>query len=503
MKKLPPLDQVEPSEAWKPWEPNQDQPWDRKWAGHLYRRAAFGATEPELRAAVKAGLPATLDRLFKVDAQRVKRDQEALDAMGTDLGRQDSASPLRAWWLYCMLNGPDPLREKLTLFWHNHFATSNNKVQQPGLMFKQNQTFRKNALGKFGTLLLEVSRDPAMLIWLDAASNFKGKANENYARELMELFSLGVGNYTENDIREAARAFTGWQVQGDACEFSKDLHDAGAKTVFGQKGNWKDEDIVRLVLKKHVCATFLVRKLYRYFISEQAVPPANLLQPLADAFRKSDYDIAGLMRIMLGSRHFFSEHAYRQRIKDPVELAVGAVRALLPGPVPPSALVPRLKGMGQELFAPPTVKGWDGGKTWLNTSTVLARHNFAQAVAWGNLPVIELRARGRFEVDIEDLEEAEAVVPGDQKGKKPPARKEVDPPSTLDAASLAQKDKLTDPARIADCYLDLLVQGGISKQSRQSLIDFIDKGKPKDAALQRRIREAIHSILTMPEYQLA
>lgn len=487
--KLPSLDQLDASQVWKPWEPTKEHPWDRKWAGHLYRRAAFPATEPELRAAVKAGLPATLDRLFKVDAQKLEREQSALDALSTDLGRRDDADLLRAWWLYCMLNGPHPLREKLTLFWHNHFATSVDKVQQPALMLKQNQTLRQRGLGKLGPLLVEMSRDPAMLIWLDGVTNVKGRPNENFARELMELFSLGVGNYTEPDIRAAARAFTGWQVDGATSAFRTELHDAGVKTVFGQKGKWQGEDIVKLVLKKPACALYVVRKFYRYYISELSVPPASLLQPLADEFRKSDYDIAALLRTMLASRHFFSAYAYRQRIKDPTELAVGAVRALLPGPVPPSALLPRLKGMGQELLAPPSVKGWDGGQTWLNTVTVLARHNFAQAVAWGDLPVIEAGGQ-RPESDDQN-----------RRGKANQPAPEKDPPANLDAAVLAQQEKLTEPAAIVNFYVDLLLQGNIGKEARASLVDFLTKGRDQDR--KRRIRQTIHAILTMPEYQLA
>src|SRR5207253_10124131 len=171
------------------------------------------------------------------------------------------------------------LREKMTLFWHNHFATSNAKVQSAALMQKQNQLLRTHALGKFEPLLLEVSKDPAMLVYLDSNSNIKGKPNENYARELMELFSLGVGHYTERDIREAARAFTGWHTDGEGFAFSAGMHDADPKTLFGRTGNWNGDDVVRIVLAQPATARFLVRKLYQFLISEKAEPPDRFLEP--------------------------------------------------------------------------------------------------------------------------------------------------------------------------------------------------------------------------------
>ena len=222
---LPPaaqLDQLDPVEAWQPWEPSAKEPWNLKWAGHLYRRAAFGGSPTELNEAVTRGLPGTIDLLLKgmPDADAIEK---MLVAVGARTADRANAFELRAWWLYCMLNSGQPLQEKMTLFWHNHFATSIAKVQRTPLMFDQNQLMRKYALAKFGPFLLDMSKDPAMLVWLDSNSNFKAKPNENYAREVMELFSLGVGNYTEKDIREAARAFTGWHTDGDDFEFNAAL----------------------------------------------------------------------------------------------------------------------------------------------------------------------------------------------------------------------------------------------------------------------------------------
>src|SRR5262249_6166080 len=382
-KHLPPLDRVNPSEAWQPWEPDAHQPWSLGWAGHLYRRAAFGANLDELRSAVKDGLPATLDRLLKGDPAAVQYESLLADTGASIARGGDEAAPnLRGWWLYAMLYGGHPLREKLTLFWHNHFATSIAKVRSTTLMFEQNQMLRRHALGKFRPMLADLSRDPAMLIWLDSNRNVKGAANENYARELMELFTLGVGHYAEADVRQAARAFTGWHTDGEKFTFAARFHDAGEKTVLGQTGPWDGTDVQRILLDQPAASRFLVRKLYAFLVSETAHPPDALLDPLAERFRHGDYDIADLVATMLRSRHFFSEYAYRQRVKSPVEYVLGVARAVKPK-VAPRELVQPLEQMGQSLFAPPNVKGWTGGKTWLNSATVLARQNFAQHMLGG------------------------------------------------------------------------------------------------------------------------
>jgi uncharacterized protein (DUF1800 family) len=391
---LPPLDQIDPAEAWQPWQPTAGDAWGAKWGAHLYRRAAFGPSGEDLREAERLGVQGTLDLLFRGRPHAEEVAETLADVGRVAAERDESGNHLRGWWLYCILQGGHPLREKLTLFWHNHFATSIAKVQNPALMYRQNCLLRMHALGRFGPLLQAISRDGAMLLWLDSNSNVKGKPNENYARELMELFSLGVGNYTEKDIREAARAFTGWRTDGDDFKFDTRLHDAGIKTVLGQTGAWNGGDVVRIVLEQPATARFIVRKLYHFLISEQIAPPDALLEPLCESFRKSDYDIAALVRTILASRHFYSDHAFRQRIKGPVEYALGAVQAVYRRyreeegdyrPLPQQVLVGPLSAMGQPLFAPPNVKGWPGGATWLNTHTVLERSNFAAALAMGTL----------------------------------------------------------------------------------------------------------------------
>ncbi len=519
---LVPLEKLDPAESWQPRQPDAKQPFDLKAAGHLYRRAAFGASLPELRQAVKQGLPATLDRLLDGELGLDKR-LTFLNSTGELIAGQGNANQLRGWWLYTMLHSLHPLREKLTLFWHDHFATSINKVSSTQMMFKQNSTLRRHALGTLEPFLQAMSKDPAMLIWLDSNGNVKGKPNENYARELMELFTLGVGNYTEQDIRQAARAFTGWQTDEDNFTFESDLHDNGDKTVFGKTGKFNGEDVVRLCVQKPACALHVTRKLYRFYVSDTHVPPEKFLAPLTDAFRKSDLDVKALVRQILGSRHFYSAHAYRQKIKSPVDLAVGAIWSLTSREVPQTALVPKLEDMGQTLFAPPNVKGWPGGTSWLNTSTILARHNFAQAVAAGTLKSIQERRRGRF-ADIEEevnnqreaaeraveearraAEEAKAAA----EGKPVPPRPEPvapplpPPPANLDVATLLRTEKATTPDAMVGVLLDALLQGDVSAVARMDLVAFVKKGNPTGADLERRAREVAHMIMTMPEYQLS
>ncbi len=482
-----PLDKLDPIEVWKPWAPTAADPWDRKWAAHLYRRAAFGASTADLDQAVKAGPVKTLDLLLAGQSNAAEMVPTLTDVGKVAATRDGDGTQLRGWWLYCMLQGGHPLREKMALFWHNHFATSLVKVRDPNLMFRQNCLFRTHALGHFGPLLHAVTRDGAMLVWLDSNSNVKAKPNENYARELMELFSLGVGNYTEKDVREAARAFTGWHTNGTGFEFNEAQYDFGDKTVLGKTGPWRGDDVVKIVLEQPAAARFLVRKLYTFFVSE-ITPPQALLDPLCESFRKSEYDVAALVKTMLASRHFYSEHAYRKRIKSPIEYALGAVLATYrrfdeDDPhykvISHQSLIKWLNGMGQSLFAPPNVKGWPGGRTWLNTATVLERNNFAaeltSGTVWAPPPEMSL-----------------FVVSSD-----------LPPPKALDPARALEDAHATTSEAVVDALIDVYAPGGVRAEAREKLVAFVDEDKPTGLPLAHRAREAAHAILTMPEAQLA
>jgi uncharacterized protein (DUF1800 family) len=498
VKSLPPLDQLDPAVAWEPWQPDGDNPFNRKWAAHLYRRAAFGTSPTELQQAESRGLKATLDLILDGEP-RAKNLHNFLQQEGDKISRRNNAFELRAWWVYCMLNSGHPLREKMTLFWHNHFATSIAKVQRPVLMARQNRLLREHALSKFGPFLLEMSKDTAMLIWLDSNNNLAGKPNENYAREVMELFSLGIGNYTEKDIREAARAFTGWHTDGDDFEFNASFHDNGPKTVLGETGNLNGDDVVKIILRQPACARFLVSKLYRYFISELQEPPARLIEPLAEKLRRSDYDVRVVVKAMLSSRLFFSEHAFRQRIKNPVEYVLGAARTVVEGLIPQQYLVAKLEALGQNLFAPPNVKGWPGAQTWVNTSTLLARQNFNQKLAMGTL-WNEVIFRDDNPFNRIDEPEEPPLPPG---AKRPERPEEPAPLPHIDPARPIRNAKITQPDKVVDHLLDLYLPGGVSPSVRSKMIAFVAQGKPAGTALDRRVRELVHAIMSTPEYQLA
>src|SRR5579884_3443312 len=313
---------------WAPYKPTPSDPWDLRKAAHLHRRAGFGAIWGELQRDLRDGPAASIDRLFR-PAQSTEEEQQIHALLRQGVLDTKDAERLKAWWLYRILYGSDPLREKLTLFWHGHFATSNYKVRNVPAMLDQNELFRRQALGSFGELLAAICSDRAMLVWLDGGNSPKEKPNENFGREFQELFTLGLGHYTEKDIREAARAFTGWVEDPDGSfpprhqfHFDKARFDDGAKTFLKQTGRWGAADIVRITLEQPACAEFLCRKLYRFFVSDNA-PPAEVIAPLAQELRSHSYSIRHVVEIILRSRHFFSDAAYRQRIKGPVEFSAG------------------------------------------------------------------------------------------------------------------------------------------------------------------------------------
>ncbi|MBI1900775.1 MAG: DUF1800 domain-containing protein [Planctomycetia bacterium] len=376
------LEKVDPAWAWAAYEPSAEMPWNFARAAHLYRRAVFGGTWAQLQAAVKDGPQPTVERLLAGDAAK---DHALFYRQATGMARTVLATgntqSLPPWWLYVLRHTPHPLLEKLTLFWHGHFATSASKVTNGKLMFRQNQLLRQHARSKFEPLVQGLSKDPAMLIWLDSATNRKAHPNENYSREVMELFCLGLGAYTENDIKQAARAFTGWEVRGEQFFFNVRQHDTGQKTVLGEKGNLNGDDVVRILLKQPAAGRFLAGKVYHLLVSD-AAPPEKLLTPLAQGYRDHEYDTSWLVGTILRSNLFFSQHALQQRIKSPVELAIGLLRSL-DAPANFVALADDLRPLGQDVFFPPNVKGWDGGVEWINSAALLGRANLVWAIVAG------------------------------------------------------------------------------------------------------------------------
>ena len=370
----------DPGWAWAQYEPDAERPWNLARAGHLYRRAAFGASWDQLTQSVSDGPRRTIDKLLRPQAD-VEAFNLACDAYETSAGSVDD---LRAWWLRRMILTPHPFLEKMTLFWHSHFATGGAEVKSARLMQQHVALLRSGALSSFAALLEGISRDPAVLLWLGADANRKSRPNENFARPLMEAFTLGPGQCTETDIQEAARAFTGWFVFAGKLRFIPREHDAGMKRILGQEGNFASEDVVRIVLEQQATSERLVRRLYRWLICETEEPNATLVAPLAESFAK-DYDVLKLAETMLRSNLFFSRAAYRRRIKCPVEFALGIVKGL-EGMVPTMQLAQDLAGLGQNLYYPPTFKGWTGGRHWIDSATMVGRHNVASALLQGSGP---------------------------------------------------------------------------------------------------------------------
>ncbi len=374
------LQDIDVAWAWSEYEPSAQRPWSRRLAAHLYRRAGFSATWAELQQSIDDGPAKTLDRLCEPRAAGVDAAGGEFDRTATALAERTVASgdrqELSAGWLYRMVNTPDPLLEKLTLFWHGHFATSAAKVNNPRLMLDQNDLLRSRTRGKFQDLVGRISRDPAMLIYLDSTTNRRIHPNENYGRELMELFCLGVGNYTERDIKEVARAFTGWEVLGEQFHFNAPQHDIGPKTILGSTGNFDGDDAVRIILGQAAAPRFIAQAdpLFRVRRAAGADLPDDLVEPVARDLREHEFEIAPVVRRILGSNLFFSDHAVGRKVRSPVGLAVGLLRALGMS----TNLVKLSQGttdLGQGLFFPPNVKGWDGGRAWINSATLLGRAN--------------------------------------------------------------------------------------------------------------------------------
>ena len=288
------------------------------------------------------------------------------------------AFELQSWWLTEMLTTASPLTEKMTLFWHNHFVSSQQKVRSPQLMHRQNALLRRHALGNFGEMLHAVARDPAMVIYLDSASNRKGQPNENFAREVMELFTLGEGNYEERDIKEVARAFTGWSIDLDTGDFMfrRAAHDEGAKTVLGRSGSFDGDAVLAILLEQPQTAEFIAGKLWREFVSPNPDPAE--VKRIARVFRDSRYDIRAALHAILVSDAFYAPQHRAALIKSPVDLVVGTLRqfSFTTGEVMPFVFT--ANQLGQILFAPPNVKGWPGGEAWINSTRLLARKAFLE-----------------------------------------------------------------------------------------------------------------------------
>ena len=355
---------------------------------HLMRRAGFGVPRDQLEDYVSQGYEATVEELLHPEDQPALEDDLLLryvPYINVGFGIQR----FQSYWIYRMINTRRPLEEKMALFCHQLFATSHHKVQCNPAVDQQIETFRRYALGDFRILLIELSRDPAMLYWLDNWQNRQSSPNENFSRELLELFCMGEGNYTESDVKECARAFTGWGICpglgrdafGDywwEFEYRPADHDDGGKVFLGQRGRFSGEDVISIIARNPATARFMARKLYAFFVSDQPDPAA--IDILADSYLRHDGQLRSVLRTLFNSHFFKSKQVRYAKIKSPVELVVGLMR-LVDDHTSPKPKIHEIATactrMGQELYNPPSVEGWRLGQEWLDSGSLIERVNFA------------------------------------------------------------------------------------------------------------------------------
>jgi len=404
--------------------------WTPEAAAHLLSRAGFGGSPEDVERLHSAGPERAVEALlegaedsadfpapewakptdfrgFRMEMRSLDQEQRQMKARERRREQNQNMGDLVSWWTWRMRYTSHPLREKMTLFWHGHFATSYIKVRDAYLIYQQNETFRKHALGNFEEMTKAVSKDPAMIRWLDTDKSKKEMPNENFARELFELFTLGEGNYSEDDIRESARAFTGYRISPATQEFafSENQHDSGEKLIFGRRGKWTGDDVVEMAVARPASAPFITGKIWRFLAGEEA--PMEPVVRFAKEFQASRYDIRQLLQTIFTSAEFYSDAVMGKQIKSPVQWLVQSNRQL--DSTLPQVRVQRrvFQDLGQIPFFPPNVAGWDGGRSWINASTLLARYNHS----------VDLLGRSRREqrelmrlVPEADRKDSEAVV---------------------------------------------------------------------------------------------
>jgi uncharacterized protein (DUF1800 family) len=473
--------------------------WTPEAAAHLLNRAGFGGAPDEIAALHARGIDGAVASLvdvpepaepeappdwakpggmFALRREMRELDEETRRMRLMEKRREDQRHlvAMRGDWLRRMQSGADPLREKVTLFWHGHFATSAEKVRSPYLLWQQNRTLRTGALGSFRDLAKAISRDPAMLFYLDTVQSRPGHPNENFARELMELFTLGEGHYTETDIREAARAFVGYRIDPATESFRlvRFQQDSGPKTFLGKTGPLDGDGVLDRILDQPECARFIARKLWVFLSGEN--PPPPLVDALASDFRQSDYAIRPLLRRIFRSTEFFAPEVVRAQIKSPVQWVVQSVRSL-GMPLPPDPLTANaLRQMGQTLFAPPSVKGWDGGRAWISTSTLLIRYNLANALVRGD---------------------GSALVRDDRPALQRLARRAG---AGAPLERIAPADLRADPAALVRALAWRLFQTDPAPRERQAFLDYLS-ARPGPVS-DETVRGLLHLMMSTPQFQL-
>ncbi|MGJ8642258.1 MAG: DUF1800 domain-containing protein [Luteolibacter sp.] len=497
--------------------------WTRDEARHLLNRAGFGGSPDEVDAFHKLGREKAVDTLLepkgKSDAnpmpewvsqeQAVEDMQARMEQRRTTLEKGEGLSAeemdkLRrsllqdrqrenrrrslegqGWWFHRILATDAPLREKMTLFWHDHFATSIQKVKQPVLMLRQNELFREQAFGNFRDLTQSIVRDPAMMLYLDTQMSSKANPNENFARELMELFTLGEGNYTEQDVSEAARAFTGFRLNrlnGEVMQ-SASAWDDGVKTIFGNSDTYNGKDVVNLIFQQDECAKFMVTKLWEFFAYEN--PSDRAMESLAKAFRDGGYEMRPLLKWIFLSKEFYGDKAIGSQVKCPVQYLVQLLKELEVGEPALGLPIMAQTQLGQVLFMPPNVAGWDWGKAWINTNTLLTRYNIAGSLIKGS--GVEMGQDGkRIEGMMNRLNRRRDML-----GAK----------ITPDFNEIATANERNNSEVLVDMLIERFFNRPIPAKARDSFIAYADSKKGAKFT-DTELGELCHLMLSTPYYQL-
>ncbi len=503
--------------------PKADKPWSLLDAAHLLNRAGFGGSPSDIKSLHALGREKAVDSLlepaepltaFPVPewsseeraladmTMRMEQRREAfksmrgLSAEEADKKRREAFQVIQqesrqqsleaqGWWFRRMLLTRAPLREKMTLFWHDHFATSVQKVKLPVLMMRQNEMFRVNAFGSFKDLTQAILMDPAMMLYLDTQSSKKDQPNENFAREVMELFTLGEGNYTEQDVREAARAFTGYEIdrRNGAVLHNKYQWDATEKTVFGKTGPFDGKAVIDLIFEKKEAARFMSKKLWEFFVADN--PPAPAVDALAETFTQAGFKTGPLLREIFLSKEFYSESVIRAQIKSPVQYLIELLKQLEIESPPSGFAINAEQQLGQILFMPPNVAGWDWGQAWINTNTLLTRYNLAGFVTKGSEDDTNMMVSDRMK------------TPGMAPGPMRMGRSWQGP----DYEKIAPRALRDNPDELVDSLIYRFFQNPLPDKARGSLIEYANS-KKGEVFTNKETAELCHLMLSTPYYQL-
>ena len=522
--------------------------WNARTARHLLNRAGFGVPServeqlatmtPEEAVASLVNYsqfpyqgPREPDMMSPEDYQAELREaralgEEARRERSQELRRQErlDVTALQSWWLERLTLSPRPLEEKMTLFWHGHFATSAQKVQFAWAAWDLNETFRRHAIGNVKELTIAVGQSLSMLRYLDNFRNVKEHPNENWARELLELFTLGVGNYTEQDVKEAARAFTGWTYNDGGFAYREDVHDFGPKVFLGQRGNFDGWDITDIIFTQPAASEFIARKLWAFFVHED--PEPKIVGALAEQLRIHGYNLRPVLYTLFLSRAFYDRQVMGNQIKSPVQFVVQLAHDLqLPSP-PYSAMARATAGLGQNLFYPPNVKGWDGGRQWINANTLLLRYNLPKAIVSAGFDrarqedmgmamapeSMEERRRERVRTMFQDLpKEDRRELRTELAAARPKERREMvqqallkrDIPQQWDGASLFPHAHYESAEDCVEALSRRYLAQPLTEENARVLVEAIGKGPVKPDELARGKRDAaLHLLFSSAEYQL-